>query len=174
MSEAAKATAAPPRVVIYTDGGCQGNPGPGGWAAVLRHGERVKEVSGGEPATTNNRMELTAAVMSLRMLKKRCQVEIHTDSEYVKNGITQWIAGWKRKGWRTKAGTPVKNEDLWRDLDEQVARHDVSWKWVKGHAGVDGNERCDALCGTEMDRIRRSHTRDELAALLRAFKAQGG
>jgi len=132
-------------VVIYTDGACSGNPGPGGWGAILMHGNSVKELSGGELATTNNRMELMAAIQALEALKKPCQVELHTDSQYVQKGIHEWIHSWKRRGWRTADGKPVKNDDLWRRLDEARARHEVKWKWVKGHAGHEHNERADEL-----------------------------
>jgi ribonuclease HI len=134
-----------PGVVIYTDGACSGNPGPGGWGAILMHGTSVKELSGGELATTNNRMELMAAIQALEALKKPCQVELHTDSQYVQKGIHEWIHSWKRRGWRTADGKPVKNDDLWRRLDEARARHEVKWKWVKGHAGHEHNERADEL-----------------------------
>jgi ribonuclease HI len=134
-----------PGVVIFTDGACSGNPGPGGWGAVLIHGGREKEICGGEPATTNNRMELMAAIQALEALKKPCQVELHTDSQYVRNGITQWMHGWKARGWKTADRKPVKNEDLWRRLDEARLRHQVDWRWVKGHAGHELNERADGL-----------------------------
>lgn len=134
-----------PEVTIYTDGACSGNPGPGGWGAVLIYGEREKDVYGGEPATTNNRMELMAAIQALNALTKPCRVILHTDSQYVRQGITSWMAGWKRNGWKTSAKEPVKNEDLWRALDEARARHQVDWRWVKGHAGDPMNERADAL-----------------------------
>jgi ribonuclease HI len=133
------------RVVIHTDGGCLGNPGPGGWAATLAYGGRTREISGGEPDTTNNRMELTAALRALEALKESCAVELHTDSTYLRDGITRWIHGWKRKGWRTSTGDPVKNVDLWQLLEAQAARHRIAWQWVKGHAGHHGNERCDTL-----------------------------
>jgi ribonuclease HI len=134
-----------PGVVIYTDGACSGNPGPGGWGAILMHGSTTKELSGGELATTNNRMELMGAIAALEALKKPCQVELHTDSQYVMKGISEWIHGWKRRGWRTADNKPVKNDDLWRRLDEARARHDVKWRWVKGHAGHEHNERADEL-----------------------------
>jgi ribonuclease HI len=134
-----------PQVVIYTDGACSGNPGPGGWGAILIHGKTEKEISGGEPATTNNRMELMAAIQALEALKKPCKVELHTDSQYVQKGIHEWIHGWKRRGWLTADKKPVKNDDLWRRLDEARARHNVDWRWVKGHAGHELNERADAL-----------------------------
>jgi ribonuclease HI len=135
----------PPQVVVYTDGACKGNPGPGGWGAWLRSGEHEKEMWGGEPRTTNNRMELTAVIEALACLKKACHVCVYTDSQYVRQGITEWIHGWKRKGWRTADGKPVKNAELWQALDAQRLRHTVEWRWVKGHSGDPGNERADAL-----------------------------
>ncbi len=132
-------------VVIYTDGACKGNPGPGGWGAWLRWGGHEKELFGGEPNTTNNRMELTAVIEALASLKRRAQVAIYTDSEYVRNGITSWIHGWKARGWRTADKKPVKNTDLWQKLDALAAGHAVQWHWVRGHAGDPGNERADAL-----------------------------
>ena len=135
-----------PSVVIYTDGACSGNPGPGGWGAILLSGaNHRKEIAGGELATTNNRMELMAAIQALEALKKPCTVELHTDSLYVMKGISEWIHGWKRRGWKTADNKAVKNDDLWRRLDEARARHDVSWRWVKGHAGHELNERADEL-----------------------------
>lgn len=133
------------KITIYTDGACKGNPGPGGWGAYLIFGEHEKELFGGENDTTNNRMELLAAIEALEALKRPCAVHLITDSVYLKDGITKWVAGWKRKGWKTAAGKPVKNKDLWLRLDEAVERHDVSWGWVKGHAGDPGNERADEL-----------------------------
>ncbi len=133
------------RVVIHTDGACSGNPGPGGWGAVLEFDGRERELFGGAPATTNNRMELTAAIEALRVLKEGASAELHTDSEYLKKGITQWIRGWKRNGWRTSARAPVKNADLWRALDALTSTRDVDWRWVRGHAGHDLNERADEL-----------------------------
>ena len=132
-------------VKLITDGACIGNPGPGGWAAILRHGDKVKELWGCEPHTTNNRMELTAAIEGLSALKERCAVEVVTDSEYLKNGITIWIHNWKRKGWMTAAKKPVVNQDLWQELDEQVNRHQTTWTWTKGHANHADNNRCDEL-----------------------------
>lgn len=132
-------------VLLFTDGACSGNPGPGGWGALLRWKGVEKELSGGEPDTTNNRMELMAVIQGLRALNRRCSVEVWTDSQYVKNGITQWIHSWKKKGWKTADRKPVKNVDLWQDLDAEVAKHDVTWHWVKGHAGHPENERADAL-----------------------------
>ena len=134
-----------PGVIIYTDGACRGNPGPGGWGAVLIHKGKEKELFGGELMTTNNRMELMAAIKALEALNKPCRVELHTDSQYVRQGITEWMPSWKSRGWKTAAKAPVKNEDLWRRLDEARSRHDVTWKWVKGHAGDLLNERADAL-----------------------------
>jgi ribonuclease HI len=132
-------------VVIYTDGSCKGNPGPGGWGALLVAGGRERELCGGEAATTNNRMELTAVIRALESLKRPCAVDLYTDSQYVKNGIQSWINAWKRNGWKTADRKPVKNAELWRELDELAARHAVSWHWVRGHSGHDGNERADEL-----------------------------
>ncbi|MEZ5988030.1 MAG: ribonuclease HI [Planctomycetota bacterium] len=132
-------------VVIFTDGACKGNPGPGGWGVLLQWNGREKELWGGERETTNNRMELMAAIRALEALTRPCRVELHTDSTYVQQGITSWIAGWKAKGWRTANRKPVKNQDLWQRLDELAGRHEVRWHWVKGHAGHDGNERADEL-----------------------------
>jgi ribonuclease HI len=134
-----------PRVEIFTDGACSGNPGPGGWAAILRSGAHEKEIFGGERLTTNNRMELMAAIKALEALKKPSMAVIHTDSRYVMDGLTQWLPRWKRNGWKTSDKKSVKNGDLWRALDEQVARHDVIWRWVAGHSGHLENERADAL-----------------------------
>lgn len=143
-------SAARQRVQIWTDGACSGNPGPGGWAAVLRFGEVEKELSGGEAVTTNNRMELQAAIEGLAALKRPMAVDLTTDSEYLRNGITQWIHGWKRNGWRTAAKDPVKNADLWQRLDELARTHDVAWHWTKGHAGHAENERVDELARAEV------------------------
>jgi len=133
------------KVQLITDGACLGNPGKGGWAAILRYGEHTKELFGYEAHTTNNRMEITAALEGLRLLKEACEVEIVTDSEYVKNGITQWIKGWKQKGWVTAAKKPVVNRDLWEQLDAEVSRHKTQWTWTKGHASHEDNNRADAL-----------------------------
>ena len=133
------------KVQLITDGACLGNPGPGGWAAVLRFNEKMKEMWASEKHTTNNRMELTAAIEGLKVLKEKCEVEVVTDSEYVKNGITLWIHGWKKKGWLTAAKKPVVNQDLWQELDEQANRHNVTWTWTKGHANHADNNRCDEL-----------------------------
>ena len=132
-------------VTIHTDGACKGNPGPGGWGALLSFRDREKELFGGEPATTNNRMELTAVIRALSALSRPCEVELYTDSQYVKNGIQSWIHNWKRNGWRTSDRKPVKNAELWRELDELAARHRIRWHWVKGHNGDAGNDRADAL-----------------------------
>jgi len=133
------------RVTIYTDGACSGNPGPGGWGAILTLGDHTKELMGGEAHTTNNRMELMAAISALEALKRPCTVDLHTDSEYLRNGISSWIHGWKRNGWRTADKKPVKNVDLWKRLDEALKPHKVNWHWVKGHAGHAINERADEL-----------------------------
>jgi len=139
------------RVEIYTDGGCRPNPGKGGWAAILRYGNREREISGGEANTTNNRMELTAAVRALETLKQPCHVAIHTDSEYLQKGITTWLHNWKRNGWKRKEGS-LKNKDLWQRLDQMVQIHEIEWKWIKGHAGHALNERCDELATEEIAR----------------------
>ena len=134
-----------PVVEIWTDGGCKPNPGPGGWAAILRFGSREREISGGEKATTNNRMELTAAAAALESLTRPCRVLLHTDSEYVRNGVTRWVAGWTRRNWRNSAGDPVANMDLWRRVLDAAKPHDVDWRWVRGHSGDVMNERVDRL-----------------------------
>lgn len=136
---------APTTVVIYADGACKGNPGPGGWGVLLRYGDRERALYGGEAETTNNRMELTAVIEALKALKRACRVELHTDSQYVQKGITEWLPNWKRRGWRTSAGGAVKNQDLWQALEREAARHQIIWHWVRGHAGDPGNERADAL-----------------------------
>jgi ribonuclease HI len=141
-------------VDIWTDGACSGNPGPGGWGAVLRYGATEKEISGGEAATTNNRMELMAAISALEALKKPSTVRVHTDSKYVMDGLTKWIHGWKKNGWKTADKKPVKNEDLWKRLDEANARHEVTWKWVKGHADDVMNNRADELARAAIDTVR--------------------
>jgi ribonuclease HI len=145
-----------PFVEIFTDGACKGNPGPGGWGAILRTGSREREMSGADAATTNNRMELMAAIMSLRALTKPCRVELSTDSKYVMDGITKWVFGWQRNGWRTADKKPVKNAELWQALLEAARPHDVAWKWVKGHAGHPENERADALANAAITAARRS------------------
>jgi ribonuclease HI len=141
-----------PFVEIFTDGACRGNPGPGGWAALLRIGEKEREISGGEAHTTNNRIELRAAIEALNALKRPCRVEIHTDSNYVRDGITKWIHGWNRNGWRTADKKPVKNAELWQELIEAAQRHQVEWHWVKGHSGHAENDRVDALACAEADK----------------------
>jgi ribonuclease HI len=149
MSEAA-ADEAPTRVKIYTDGACSGNPGPGGWGAILIYGDTRREISGGEAHTTNNRMELLAAIEALEALKRPCRVDVFTDSQYLRQGVTTWIHGWKARGWRTADKKPVKNEDLWRRIDEARTRHAVAWHWVKGHASDPLNNRVDALAVAAM------------------------
>ena len=141
-------------VVIFTDGACSGNPGPGGWGAILSFGAHRKELKGGEPHTTNNRMELMAAISALEALTKPCDVDLHTDSQYVQNGISSWIHGWKKNGWRTADKKPVKNVDLWQKLDAALARHKVRWHWVKGHAGHPMNERADELAREAIVELR--------------------
>lgn len=132
-------------IEIFTDGACKGNPGPGGWGALLRLGTKEKELCGGEPLTTNNRMELTAVIRALQALKRHSKVKLHTDSQYVQKGISEWIDGWKRRGWKTADKKPVKNVDLWLQLDQLAAQHDIEWLWVRGHTGHEGNERADLL-----------------------------
>jgi len=143
-----------PRVEMWTDGACKGNPGVGGWGAWMRFGDQEKELWGGEAATTNNRMELTAVIEGLRALRRPCLVTLHVDSTYVMNGLTTWLPGWKRNGWLTGQKKPVKNKELWQALDTEVRRHHVTWVWVKGHAGDPGNERADALANRGVDEIR--------------------
>ncbi len=142
-------------VKIYTDGACKGNPGAGGWGALLEINGTEKELFGGEAHTTNNRMELLAVIRALEALKRRCPVKLHTDSKYVQQGITEWIHGWKKNGWRTSAKKPVKNDDLWKELDELAQQHDIEWLWVKGHAGHNGNERADELANRGVDSLVR-------------------
>ncbi|MGB6602910.1 MAG: ribonuclease HI [Steroidobacteraceae bacterium] len=145
------------RVVdIYTDGACRGNPGPGGWAALLKRGEHFRELQGAEPLTTNNRMELTAVIRALEALRRPVQGRVYTDSEYVRRGITEWLSGWKARGWRTADRKPVKNQDLWQRLDELAAAHALEWHWVPGHAGVPDNERVDRLANEAIDRLQRA------------------
>ncbi|MBA3670381.1 MAG: ribonuclease HI [Sphingomonas sp.] len=143
-----------PLVEMFTDGACRGNPGPGGWAALLRMGDKEREIAGGEVLTTNNRMELKAAIAGLNTLKSPCRVEIHTDSNYVRDGITRWIHGWLKNGWRTADRKPVKNADLWQELLDAVEPHRVEWHWVKGHSGHPENDRVDALACAEADLMR--------------------
>jgi ribonuclease HI len=142
-------------VEIYTDGACSGNPGPGGWGAILRWQGHEKEIFGGEPATTNNRMELLAVIRALDLLKRSMTVQVHTDSQYVQKGISEWIEGWKTRGWKTASRTPVKNADLWQALDAARERHQVQWLWVKGHAGHVDNERADALARQGVEAVRK-------------------
>ena len=143
-------------VEAFTDGGCRGNPGPGGWGVILRFGDHERELNGSEPETTNNRMELLAAISALQALSEPCRVVLTTDSTYVKDGITKWIKNWKANGWRTAAKKPVKNQDLWQMLDAQCSHHQVDWRWVKGHAGHAENERADALANAAMDLLEKS------------------
>lgn len=140
-------------VEIFTDGACRGNPGPGGWGAVLRYGKKEKTLHGGEANTTNNRMELMAAIQALEHLKRPCRVILTTDSQYVRKGITEWMPNWKRRGWKTASRQPVKNVDLWQRLDAARERHDIEWKWVRGHTGHPGNERADALANRGIDEL---------------------
>jgi ribonuclease HI len=144
----------PPEVEIFTDGACKGNPGPGGWGALIRSGARELELSGGEPLTTNNRMELMAAIRALQALKKPCRVRLHTDSIYVRDGIMKWIHGWMRNGWRTSDKKPVKNAELWQELLAATKAHRIEWKWVKGHSGHPENDRVDALACAEAEKLR--------------------
>src|SRR5690606_37917686 len=156
-------------VLIFTDGACSGNPGPGGWGALLEYDGHYKEIKGGAAMTTNNQMELTAAIEALETLKRPCKVEMHTDSQYVKNGINSWIAGWKRNGWKTADKKPVKNVELWQALDEAVRKHEVTWHWVKGHAGNRLNERADQLANEGMAPVKpRRETPNALPAFLRS------
>ncbi|MBW6496297.1 MAG: ribonuclease HI [Burkholderiaceae bacterium] len=140
-------------IEIYTDGACKGNPGPGGWGVLLRSGSHEKELFGGAPDTTNNRMELTAVIRALQALKRRSRVSIHTDSQYVQKGVTEWLAGWKARGWRTAARQPVRNLDLWQELEPLLAEHDLSWHWVRGHSGHPENERADQLANLGVESI---------------------
>ena len=140
-------------VEIFTDGACRGNPGPGGWGAILRYQERERTLSGAQADTTNNRMELMAAIMALEALKRPCQVSLTTDSQYLKQGITQWVANWKRRHWRTASGQPVKNQDLWERLDSAASPHDIQWHWVRGHSGHPQNERADQLANQAIDAL---------------------
>lgn len=144
-----------PKVTIYTDGGCQPNPGAGGWAALLLYGEHTRELSGGLSQTTNNQMELTAAINALETLKAPCDVTLYTDSEYLKKGITEWMHNWKRNNWKTADKKPVKNQDLWQRLDTAIQRHTITWKWVKGHAGHEFNERVDQLATAAREQVKR-------------------
>lgn len=140
-------------VIIYTDGACKGNPGPGGWGVILSYKGNVKELYGGDPATTNNRMELMAAIQALETLNKPCSVQMNTDSKYVLQGITEWMSNWKKRGWKTASRSPVKNEDLWRRLDAAIQRHNIEWTWVKGHSGHKDNDRADELANLGIDSL---------------------
>lgn len=151
------ASAAAESIEAYTDGACKGNPGVGGWGVLLVRGEQRKELFGGEPLTTNNRMELTAVIRALEALRRRCSIRVHTDSQYVQKGITAWVRDWKRRGWKTAERKPVKNIDLWTRLDELAAQHDVEWVWVRGHAGHAGNEHADRLANLGVEEVRRTH-----------------
>ncbi len=162
------------KVTIYSDGACEGNPGPGGWAAILMYKGHVREICGGAPATTNNRMELQAAVEGLKALKEPCEVEFFTDSQYLLTGITEWLKQWQARGWMTKDKKAVKNEALWRALDTESSKHKISWQWVKGHAGHEMNERCDLLGRTEISKIRQQFSSDQLKASLESFKRSLG
>jgi len=146
-------------VIAYTDGACRGNPGPGGWGVFLQYGEHRKEFSGGEAPTTNNRMELMAAISALESLREPCKVALHTDSKYVLQGLTEWLPGWKKRGWKTADKKPVKNQDLWERLDAAAARHQVDWKWVKGHAGDPGNENADRLANQGLETAQATASR---------------
>ena len=159
-------------VIIHSDGACEGNPGPGGWAAILEHGSTKKEISGAAMATTNNRMEIQAAIEGLRALKEPCEVEVYTDSEYLRDGITSWVHGWKARGWKTRDRKPVKNVDLWQELVGLGAGHKVTWHWLKGHAGHPLNERCDQLAVQQIRLLRQKHKKEEFTAAMEAFKAQ--
>jgi ribonuclease HI len=160
------------KVVIHSDGACDGNPGPGGWAAILQYGEQQREISGHCMATTNNRMELQAAIEALRALKEACEVDLYTDSEYLRDGITEWIRRWKNKGWKTQDRKPVKNVDLWKELDALASTHKVTWHWLKGHAGHVHNEICDRLATQEIRKLRTSHKPDEFIQALKSFKEE--
>jgi ribonuclease HI len=152
------------QVEAWTDGACRGNPGPGGWGALLRSGDHERELKGGEPLTTNNRMELTAAIKALQSLKRPCTVDLYTDSQYVRGGITTWMAGWKKNGWRTSGRQPVKNQDLWEALDLAAAPHEIRWHWVKGHSGHPENDRVDALANQAIDDLPGLAGRTETSA----------
>jgi ribonuclease HI len=158
-------------VTIYTDGACEGNPGPGGWAAILIYKAQRRELTGACPATTNNRMELTAALRALEALKESCRVELHTDSQYLQRGMSEWLPAWKRRGWR-RGRQRILNVDLWTALDAEASRHDVAWRWVRGHNQQPENERCDALAVEAIRRLRREMGEARLAEALRAFRTE--
>lgn len=155
--------------MIYSDGACEGNPGPGGWATVLRYGATQKSFAGGELATTNNRMEIKAALEGLRRLKESCEVQLFTDSEYLRNGITTWIVAWKRKKWK-KGQKAVKNADLWQELDKEASRHQITWNWVRGNSGDSLNELCDQLAVLEIAKLKKAHSQEELTNAMDEFK----
>jgi ribonuclease HI len=157
-------------VTIHSDGACEGNPGVGGWAAVLEYGKHRRELAGGEPATTNNRMELRAAIGALEALKRPCEVEFYTDSQYLRNGISQWIRGWKARRWQTIDRQPVKNEELWRRLDALTVQHQIRWHWLKGHSGHPLNERCDVLARAEIVKVKQQFSAESLARQLLDFR----
>jgi ribonuclease HI len=159
-------------VIIHTDGACDGNPGPGGWAAVLAYGQHRREISGGELATTNNRMEILAAAEALACLKEPCEVAFYTDSQYLRKGITEWIQMWKARGWVTKSKQPVKNDELWRRLSTAAEPHHITWHWVKGHAGDVENERCDTLAVQAIEKLKTRYSSEELARALEEFNAR--
>ncbi|MDB6033823.1 MAG: ribonuclease [Verrucomicrobiales bacterium] len=161
------------KVLIYSDGACSGNPGPGGWAAVLFYGAQVKEISGGTAATTNNRMELQAAIQGLAALREACLIEFFTDSEYLRKGILDGVPIWKRNGWKTRDKSPVKNKDQWQQLEELTKIHQISWQWLKGHAGHPENERCDLLARREIEKLLKQYTSAQLKNLLDEFKTSG-
>jgi ribonuclease HI len=160
-------------VTIHSDGACEGNPGPGGWAAVLQYGVHTKEIAGGEPATTNNRMELLAAISALRGLKERCKVEFYTDSEYLRIGVTEWMWRWKARNWMLTHRKAVKNADLWKQLDQLVKTQEIQWHWLKGHAGHRINERCDFLARQEIAKLKRAIPADKLKLLVEEFSKKG-
>jgi ribonuclease HI len=159
-------------IIIHSDGACEGNPGPGGWAAILEYGAKKRELCGGVMATTNNRMEIHAAIEGLRALKEPCEVEVYTDSEYLRDGISTWVAGWKVRGWKTRDKKPVKNVDLWKELDGLASGHKVTWHWLKGHAGHPLNERCDQLAVEQIRILRSRHKAEEFSNAMQAFKMQ--
>ncbi len=158
------------KVILYSDGACEGNPGPGGWAVILIYGQHQREIAGGVPATTNNRMELTAAAEGLKALKEPCEIEFFTDSQYVQNGISEWLNDWKARGWKTKDKKALKNEDLWRELDAESVKHLITWRWLKGHAGHEMNERCDLLAKNEILKIRQNYNPEQLKTNLEEFR----
>jgi len=145
-------------IIIYTDGACRGNPGPGGWGAVLRFGQHEKQLFGGQAETTNNQMELLAAIKALQALTEPCKVDLYTDSQYLRKGVLEWMSNWKKRGWKTSAKQPVKNQQLWQELDAVIGNHTISWHWVKGHAGDEGNELADALANRGIDQLKARNT----------------